>query len=173
MLVLKNITIQTLKGRTLLLDCSFSLNKNDRLAIIGEEGNGKSTLCKLIAGVEDIRNNFGDVLDFGVDRLHDALTCGGYVNAQNKFGSTKEAVQAFVVLFAASVANFIRHANSVAESKDKLLASVEGVIGNAFSNLYDVKTTSDFKHWESQIGRSLPSNPVRIKATSTVDSLFD
>jgi hypothetical protein len=122
---------------------------------------------------EDIRNNFGDVLDFGVDRLHDALTCGGYVNAQNKFGSTKEAVQAFVVLFAASVANFIRHANSVAESKDKLLASVEGVIGNAFSNLYDVKTTSDFKHWESQIGRSLPSNPVRIKATSTVDSLFD
>jgi ATPase subunit of ABC transporter with duplicated ATPase domains len=58
MLVLKNITIQTLKGRTLLLDCSFSLNKNDRLAIIGEEGNGKSTLCKLIAGVEDIRNNF-------------------------------------------------------------------------------------------------------------------
>ncbi|PKM86920.1 MAG: ABC transporter ATP-binding protein, partial [Firmicutes bacterium HGW-Firmicutes-10] len=58
MLVLKNITIQTLKGRTLLHDCSFSLNKNDRLAIIGEEGNGKSTLCKLIVGVEDIRKNF-------------------------------------------------------------------------------------------------------------------
>lgn len=58
MLVLKKITIQTLKGRTLLLDCSFSLNKNDRLAIIGEEGNGKSTLCKLIAGVDDIRRDF-------------------------------------------------------------------------------------------------------------------
>lgn len=58
MLVLKNITIQTLKGRTLVHDCSFSLNKNDRLAIIGEEGNGKSTLCKLIAGVDDIRRNF-------------------------------------------------------------------------------------------------------------------
>lgn len=58
MLVLKNITIQTLKGRTLLHDCSFSLNKNDRLAVIGEEGNGKSTLCKLICGVEDIRRDF-------------------------------------------------------------------------------------------------------------------
>jgi ATP-binding cassette, subfamily F, member 3 len=58
MLVLKNITIQTLKGRTLLHDCSFSLNKNDRLAIVGEEGNGKSTLCKLIAGVDDIRKDF-------------------------------------------------------------------------------------------------------------------
>jgi ATPase subunit of ABC transporter with duplicated ATPase domains len=58
MLVLKNITIQTLKGRTLLHDCSFSLNKNDRLAIIGEEGNGKSTLCKLIAGMVEIRRDF-------------------------------------------------------------------------------------------------------------------
>lgn len=58
MLVLKNITIQTLKGRTLLHDCSFSLNKNDRLAIIGEEGNGKSTLCKMIAGVDEIRRDF-------------------------------------------------------------------------------------------------------------------
>ncbi len=58
MLVLKNVTIQTLKGRTLLLDCSFSINKNDRLAIIGEEGNGKSTLCKLIAGVDEIRRDF-------------------------------------------------------------------------------------------------------------------
>ncbi|PKM64023.1 MAG: ABC transporter ATP-binding protein [Firmicutes bacterium HGW-Firmicutes-20] len=65
MLVLKNITIKTLKGRTLLNDCSFSLNKNDRLAIIGEEGNGKSTLCKLIAGVDDIHKDFivsGDVI---------------------------------------------------------------------------------------------------------------
>lgn len=121
---------------------------------------------------EDIRSNFGDVLDFGVDRLHDALTCGGYVNAQNKFGSTKEAVQAFVALFAASVANFIRHANAVAESKVKLLDSVEGLQRAALNSLYSVKTTSDFRYWESQASRGLPSNPVRIKPTTTIDSLF-
>jgi hypothetical protein len=122
---------------------------------------------------EDIRSNFGDVLDFGVDRLHDALTCGGYVNAQNKFGSTKEAVQAFVVLFAASVANFIRHANAVAESKTKLLDSVDGLQRAALNSLYSVKTESDFRHWVAEASRGLPSNPVRIKPTTTIDSLFD
>lgn len=48
MLEIRNITIQTLKGRILIKDLNFVLNKNDKIAIIGEEGNGKSTLLKAI-----------------------------------------------------------------------------------------------------------------------------
>jgi len=58
MLLLKNITITTSKGRVLLNECSFSLNPTDKLAIIGEEGNGKSILCKLIVGEKPLPQDF-------------------------------------------------------------------------------------------------------------------
>jgi len=48
MLTLKHITIKTNKDRILIEDLDLTLIKGDRLAIIGEEGNGKSTLCKQI-----------------------------------------------------------------------------------------------------------------------------
>lgn len=46
MLEVKNITIITKKGREIVRDLSFTLQAGDKLAIIGEEGNGKSTLIK-------------------------------------------------------------------------------------------------------------------------------
>ena len=49
MLELKDITIRLKKdGRTLAEDFSFTLGKGDKAVIIGEEGNGKSTLLKYI-----------------------------------------------------------------------------------------------------------------------------
>ena len=48
MLSINKLTIETLKGRKLIKDLSFELNAGDKLAIIGEEGNGKSTLLKAI-----------------------------------------------------------------------------------------------------------------------------
>jgi ATPase subunit of ABC transporter with duplicated ATPase domains len=49
MLQIKNLTIRHLKDlRTILQDFSFTLNHGDKAVIIGEEGNGKSTLLKLI-----------------------------------------------------------------------------------------------------------------------------
>ena len=44
----KNLYIETLKGRKLINDLSFNLNEGDKIAIIGEEGNGKSSLMKAI-----------------------------------------------------------------------------------------------------------------------------
>ena len=69
------LTIQkgtlTLKdsGRTLLRDFSFTLRPGDRAAVIGEEGNGKSTLLKWIAGsgaVEDYCDVTGEVVRGGL-----------------------------------------------------------------------------------------------------------
>ena len=52
MLKTDHLTITTYKGRVLLNDFSFVLNKKDKIALIGEEGNGKSTILKIIAGID-------------------------------------------------------------------------------------------------------------------------
>ena len=49
MLQIKNLTITHIKDNRILLEkLSFTLNAGDKMAVIGEEGNGKSTLLKLI-----------------------------------------------------------------------------------------------------------------------------
>ncbi len=54
MLKVNKLTIKTLKGRKLIENLSFTLNDGDKLAIIGEEGNGKSTLLKAIFDKNDL-----------------------------------------------------------------------------------------------------------------------
>lgn len=57
MLQITNLTLTLNKNmRTLVEDFTFSLNSGDRAVIIGEEGNGKSTLLKLIYDERLIEN---------------------------------------------------------------------------------------------------------------------
>lgn len=44
--IVNNVSVKTKEGREIIKDLSFVLNNDDKLAIIGEEGNGKSTLLK-------------------------------------------------------------------------------------------------------------------------------
>jgi len=57
MLELKNITITQLQNdRDIVKNIDLVVNQGDKVVIIGEEGNGKSTLLKLIydsATIED------------------------------------------------------------------------------------------------------------------------
>ncbi|MBO5351871.1 MAG: ABC-F family ATP-binding cassette domain-containing protein [Lachnospiraceae bacterium] len=66
MLQVKNLTITHRKDNRVLLDkFNFVLNDGDRAAVIGEEGNGKSTLLKLIYDevlVEDYVEFSGDII---------------------------------------------------------------------------------------------------------------
>ena len=66
MLQIKNLTIFHKKDlRTILQDFNFVLNDGDKTVIIGEEGNGKSTLLKLIYDstlVEDYVEYSGEIL---------------------------------------------------------------------------------------------------------------
>lgn len=48
MLEIRNLEIKTKNDRELIKDLSLSIAQGDKLAIIGEEGNGKSTLIKAI-----------------------------------------------------------------------------------------------------------------------------
>lgn len=52
-MMLRKLTIQERKtGRTLIGNLDLTVNKGDKLAIIGEEGNGKSTLLQVMRGKE-------------------------------------------------------------------------------------------------------------------------
>ena len=66
MLQIKNLNITHLKdNRVLLQNLSFTLNAGDKAAIIGEEGNGKSTLLKLIYNetlVENYVDHTGEII---------------------------------------------------------------------------------------------------------------
>ena len=75
MLKIDNLTITTHKGRVLLSDFSFVLNDNDKIALIGEEGNGKSTILKIIAGI--------DVSDY-VSYTGDIYSDGNYLAIQDE-----------------------------------------------------------------------------------------
>lgn len=60
MLQIKNLTITHKKDlRTIIKDFSFSLNEGDKAVIISEEGNGKSTLLKLLYS-EDLIQDYAE-----------------------------------------------------------------------------------------------------------------
>ncbi len=54
MLEIKDLTIETTKGKPLITDLNLVLNEDDKLAVIGEEGNGKSTLLKAIYNSKEV-----------------------------------------------------------------------------------------------------------------------
>jgi ATPase subunit of ABC transporter with duplicated ATPase domains len=68
-MTIKNLTIKHKNESTLIENLSFSLNKGDKLCIIGEEGNGKSTLLKVLAGLD---------LDY--------ITYSGHIEIKEKLG---------------------------------------------------------------------------------------
>lgn len=60
MFEVKNLSI-TLIDKILIQNLSFILNKGDKLAIIGEEGDGKSTLLKALLGICDYATISGTI----------------------------------------------------------------------------------------------------------------
>lgn len=76
MLTVNQLTLTHRKDLTVLVDSlSFTLNEGERLALIGEEGNGKSTLLHLIRNTLEKRSDLrvfympqdaGDLLDFSL-----------------------------------------------------------------------------------------------------------
>jgi len=65
-LIIQDLTITTIKDRILINNFSFTINKGDRIAIIGEEGNGKSSLLKAIVNRDLIKAyaNVRGTIDF-------------------------------------------------------------------------------------------------------------
>lgn len=75
------MSIETKAGRKIIKDFSFALNMNDKLAIIGEEGNGKSTILKFIYDknlIEDYcyYNGIVDISKEDIGYLEQSLNSG-------------------------------------------------------------------------------------------------
>lgn len=65
----RNLTISTFSGKPIVDRLSLVLNKEDKIAVIGEEGNGKSTLLKVInnrVDVESYCNVSGEIIKNGL-----------------------------------------------------------------------------------------------------------
>ncbi len=51
MISINNIAVE-FSGHTLFKDVSFIINENDKIALMGKNGAGKSTMMKIIAGID-------------------------------------------------------------------------------------------------------------------------
>ncbi|MBK8516357.1 MAG: ABC-F family ATP-binding cassette domain-containing protein [Saprospiraceae bacterium] len=58
MISVDGLTVE-FSGRTLFSDISFVINENDKIALMGKNGAGKSTMMKIIAGVQ--KSNRGNI----------------------------------------------------------------------------------------------------------------
>lgn len=67
MLEVKNVDIM-ISTRYMIKSLSFTLKKQDKLAIIGEEGNGKSTLLKVLLGMCEYAKVNG-IIDFHGNKI--------------------------------------------------------------------------------------------------------
>ncbi len=75
MLEINNLSIKV-NNKYIIKDLSLILNKKDKLAVIGEEGNGKSTLLKAILGIADFAEVEGTINKKGnrIGYLEQSLT---------------------------------------------------------------------------------------------------
>jgi ATP-binding cassette, subfamily F, member 3 len=78
-------------GKTLFKDVSFSINENDKIALMGKNGAGKSTLMKIIAGVSKanrggIRTPDGTVIAYLPQHLLTEDDCTVFEEASKAFG---------------------------------------------------------------------------------------
>ena len=98
MLELKNITIRLKKdGRCIVDDFSFSLNRGEKAVIIGEEGNGKSTLLRFLYQrdlVEEYCSVSGEVIKKGkIAYLPQMMEEGlSHVTLLDYFGDSESSV---------------------------------------------------------------------------------
>lgn len=89
MLEVKNLSI-SIHNRILIKDLNLILNTGDKLAIIGEEGNGKSTLLKSILGICDYAEING-IINFRDNRI-------GYLEQSMNKESLNKSVYKFLFI---------------------------------------------------------------------------
>ncbi len=89
MLEVNNVDI-LVSSRFLVKSLTFSLNKGDKLAIIGEEGNGKSTLLKSLLGICEYASVTG-IIQFKNNKV-------GYLEQSMSLENEKKKVYDFLFL---------------------------------------------------------------------------
>ncbi|MCL2026188.1 MAG: ATP-binding cassette domain-containing protein, partial [Leptospirales bacterium] len=86
----KELTFGYEPSRPLVNNLSFSINKNDRICVIGKNGRGKSTLLRLLCG--DLPPQNGEVL------LHPSASLGYYVQTNSISLNPHSTVESEIML---------------------------------------------------------------------------
>lgn len=138
MLQVKNLNLYHKKDlRPLATNLSFILNNGDKAAIIGEEGNGKSTLLKLLYDeklVEEYAEYTGEI--------HKNNTICGYL-AQELPGEDKDK----------TVYEFLSEENAFLETDYRELASIAAELG----------LSSDMLYSDTKVGRLSGGEKVKLQ----------
>lgn len=89
-------------------------------------------------------------------------------------GNVHPLIYTYVAFVSAAIYNFTAHVEKVIKSEEAALNMFKygSVEQNAFRALKEVKTASDFAHWEKFVGSSLDSTPVKSYGTHSLEDLF-
>jgi hypothetical protein len=89
-------------------------------------------------------------------------------------GNVHPLIYTYVAFVSAAIYNFTAHVEKVIKSEQAALDMFKygSVEQNAFRALKEVKTASDFAHWEKFVGGSLDSTPVKSYGTHSLEDLF-
>ncbi|TLP41196.1 metal ABC transporter ATP-binding protein [Arcobacter arenosus] len=162
----KNLNFSYEKQKV-LEDINFTIEKNDFLTIIGPNGGGKSTLLKLILGINKLQNGFIKV--FGKNHLEEIQNIG-YV-PQNTNVNLKFPITVLEVVMMGQNSFIKRMFGYKKDEKQKALevlkkVSMEDFANNRISNL------SGGQRQRVLIARALFSNPKILlldEPTSNID----
>lgn len=91
MISVEGLTVE-FGGFTLFDDVSFVVNKKDRIALVGKNGAGKSTMLKIFAGLQSPTLRDGQRTEGDDDRLSSpADEAGGYTDGTRRGGTCLRA----------------------------------------------------------------------------------
>ena len=124
-IIINNLSFGYNENNLIFKNFYLTIKNNERIAIIGNSGNGKSTLIKLIMGYYKIQNNViyldgKDINSYDITELRKEIS---YVNQNTK-------------LFNISILENIQYGNNISREKIELLIKKINV-QNIFSNLKD------------------------------------
>lgn len=131
------------------------------------------------SAVADIQKNWGDFIDFDVEQMLQ-LTVLGKSEEWNAFAlaNPDKIYQRYVTLFAlllTSVSNFTADIEHIYNTGDyqSFFKRSKDALGYAY--LEKIKTTEDFEHWKSHVGKHLKSNRVRdiSMKTKSIEDFFE
>jgi ABC-type multidrug transport system fused ATPase/permease subunit len=122
---IKNLTFGYIESKNLFTDLNLTINPNEKVAIVGSSGNGKSTIIKLIMGYYKVPDNtiFIDNQDINKYSLNSLRKQISFINQNTK-------------LFNRTIIENIQYGNNL--TKDEINKLIDHYnLYNIFNNLHD------------------------------------
>jgi len=108
-----------------------------------------------------------------IQEFHDLVNSGTKAIDEN-YGSRDKQVIALSALVLNAVAEFMGSVEKVLHDKKALMKLITNKKqANIFESLYEVKSSEDYKYWESHIGRFVDSKPISKSPPNNIFDFFE